>query len=257
MSAAAAPLPATETLAEAVARQLSETGCTKRSAVRLALLAAIHDGRYAPGDLLPPERRLADDLGISLGTVQAALNELRESGRITRRRGDGTRVAAGSDNMHTTWHFRLFDRKTGQPMLWDKVEVEVSEVRAENPFAAFLGEARDFVRIRRRVIMGGHRRVGADLWIPADVARPLLRMTPTDLSQVNLRTVFAEKLGLKPVRAETEITTLRPTATQAAALALAGQKLHFQIEARIFAGDDAPLYFQRLLAAADDVKLSF
>ena len=59
---------AAETLAGEVARLLSQTGCSKRTAVRLALLKAIQDGRFIPGDMLPPERLLADELGISLGT---------------------------------------------------------------------------------------------------------------------------------------------------------------------------------------------
>ena len=257
MTGATSPVTADETLADAVARLLSETGCSKRTAVRLALLKAIQDGRFNPGDMLPPERRLADELGISLGTVQAALNELRESGRITRRRGDGTRVAVGADKFRTTWHFRLLDQETGKPLFWDSAKVDVNKVGGDGPYTGFLPEAHEYVRIRRRILMGGRHRVGADLWMPAETGRPLLKMNVTDLSLINLRTVFAEKLGLKPVRVETEITTVMPEDTLAAALELRRHQPHYQIEARIFAGDDSPLYFQRVLACVDEVRLSF
>jgi len=247
------PREAAETLAGEVARLLSQTGCSKRTAVRLALLKAIQDGRFIP----PPERLLADELGISLGTVQVALRELRESGRITRRRGDGTRVTTGADKLRNTWHFRLLDRQTGSPLFWDSAKVDVNTVGGNGPFAAFLAGENEFVRIRRRVLMGGHHRVGADLWLPVETAQPLLRMNPTDLSLINLRTVFAEKLGLKPVRVESEITTVLPEDTLAAALELRQHVPHYQIEARVFGGDNAPLYFQRVLAGVEDVRLSF
>ncbi len=50
--------------------------------------AAVHDGRLAPGDRLPPIRVLADDLAVSPGTVASAYRRLRERGLVA---GEGRR----------------------------------------------------------------------------------------------------------------------------------------------------------------------
>src|SRR5215210_8878242 len=56
---------------------------------------AIRLGLLAPGARLPPERELADELGISRSTLRQALTTLVQSGHLVSRRGrsGGTFVA--------------------------------------------------------------------------------------------------------------------------------------------------------------------
>ena len=49
-------------------------------------------GRHRAGDRLPPEHEVAAMLGISRGTLRAALARLEDSGEIVRRQGSGTFV---------------------------------------------------------------------------------------------------------------------------------------------------------------------
>jgi len=65
----------------------------RRSALESALRAAIHQGRLSAGLLLPSTRGLAQELGLSRGTVTAAYNQLVEEGYLTARPGSGTTVA--------------------------------------------------------------------------------------------------------------------------------------------------------------------
>lgn len=60
--------------------------------VYLDLKAALDEGRYQPGDRLPPERDLASHYGCSLITVRRALYELTREGRLERTPGRGTHV---------------------------------------------------------------------------------------------------------------------------------------------------------------------
>jgi len=65
---------------------------TRTSAVdacETALRTAIVEGRFAPGDRLPPERSLAETLGVNRTTLRSALSRLREAGLVAPRQGDG------------------------------------------------------------------------------------------------------------------------------------------------------------------------
>lgn len=52
----------------------------------------IEGGRLQPGSRLPPERRIAESLGVSLAPVRQALLTLVAEGYLERRQGDGTFV---------------------------------------------------------------------------------------------------------------------------------------------------------------------
>ena len=62
--------------------------------VRQALAASIADGTYQPGDRLPSESRLAEDLGVNRLTVRRAIEELARAGIVESRQGSGTFVSA-------------------------------------------------------------------------------------------------------------------------------------------------------------------
>jgi DNA-binding FadR family transcriptional regulator len=85
-----APSPAVAAVFEPVqtATTLEETVERLGTAIRLGLLG--------PGDRLPPERDLADQLGIARSTLRQALTSLTESGHLVaqRGRGGGTFVSA-------------------------------------------------------------------------------------------------------------------------------------------------------------------
>lgn len=61
--------------------------------IRRALAASIRDGRWAPGDRIPPEEELAEHFGAARMTVHRALRELVDRGLVVRRRGAGSFVA--------------------------------------------------------------------------------------------------------------------------------------------------------------------
>ena len=63
---------------------------TKRQALAHRVKRLILSGRYT--GKLPSERRLAEELELSRGTINMALNELVAEGLLERRRGQGTFV---------------------------------------------------------------------------------------------------------------------------------------------------------------------
>src|SRR3954465_9482736 len=63
----------------------------KQALVRDEILGMLDELQV--GDALPPERRLATDLGVSRPTLRAVIDELVREGLLLRRHGSGTYVA--------------------------------------------------------------------------------------------------------------------------------------------------------------------
>src|SRR4051812_17570274 len=56
------------------------------------LRSLILRGEYAVGDKLPPERKLAEELGVNRASLREAIKSLEHMGLVKTRQGDGTRV---------------------------------------------------------------------------------------------------------------------------------------------------------------------
>jgi len=56
------------------------------------LRGLILKGTFGPGDKLPPERKLAEELGVNRASLREAIKALEQMGLVKTRQGDGTRV---------------------------------------------------------------------------------------------------------------------------------------------------------------------
>jgi DNA-binding FadR family transcriptional regulator len=65
---------------------------TRSSEIHARLRRDILTGAYAPGDALPSERQLSDELGASRHAVREALKRLQEAGLVVIAQGGATRV---------------------------------------------------------------------------------------------------------------------------------------------------------------------
>lgn len=84
-----------EKLITLIARALlSDSKQPRYQQIATTLAAAIESGTLLPGTALPPEPDLAERLGVSRQTVNAALSGLARRGLLVRRRRAGTFVAA-------------------------------------------------------------------------------------------------------------------------------------------------------------------
>ena len=67
----------------------------------------ILSGTLAPGDLLPSERSLSVELGVSRSVVREALGRLASMGLVRSQHGSGTRVEVPSGQQVTAAYQRL------------------------------------------------------------------------------------------------------------------------------------------------------
>lgn len=71
------------------------------------LIREIASGRIPDGTRLPAERKMAEDLGVAVGTLRRALSILEEGGLLRRIQGSGNYVQAKTDVQSVYDFFRL------------------------------------------------------------------------------------------------------------------------------------------------------
>jgi len=118
--------------------------------VRDVLVQRIVVGHWKPGATLPNETVLAQQLGISIGTVRKALDLMEVERIVTRRQGRGTFVndyAAAE----TTFPFSMFHTFDGQRISGEKRGRSISRVLATSTEAARLRLEQDdeLIRVER------------------------------------------------------------------------------------------------------------
>jgi GntR family transcriptional regulator len=73
------------------------------------LTARIGNGEWLPGAVIPSEIQLAQELGVSQGTVRKAITELVEKNVLTRKQGSGTFVSTHDHNRALFHFFHIAD----------------------------------------------------------------------------------------------------------------------------------------------------
>lgn len=118
--------------------------------VRDVLVQRIIVGHWKPGSTLPNETQLAQQLGISIGTVRKALDLMEVERIVTRRQGRGTFVNDYA-SAETTFPFSMFHNFEGQRISGTKRARSISRVSATAEEAARLGLRRgdELIRIER------------------------------------------------------------------------------------------------------------
>ena len=242
---------------------------TKRSAVRLAVAQAMRDGVLRDGDLLPPEKRLAEIFGVSVGTVQAALQQLQQRGEIVRRSGYGSRVVHGDGFSSAIWHFRIVDRESGRRLTVEAEQIRIDEIGGPEPdrgepadpqapvWSAFLGPDDSYVRIRRTLTMANGAAVAGRMVLRTRTAPGILEIAPEELYAVNIRSFLHDEFGVATARASTEIHCADSDAVRDLFPGRAPAAPVLELRARAVAHDDRPVYFQTIHIPSETCAFAF
>ncbi len=138
-------------------------------------------GRARPGDRLPPEKELAEGLGISRGTLRLALERLESNGEIVRRQGSGTfvgRVAsppAFSEGLEVLESYASLARRQGKRLSVRNLQIE------QAPVPGYVAEALGLRRKARATLV--HRTLLADGGVAAymrDIVHPGVDLGPVE-----------------------------------------------------------------------------
>lgn len=162
------------------------------------LIRDIAAGKLADGARLPPERDMAVDLGIAIGTLRRALQTLQEQGLLHRVQGSGNYVRARADVASVYALFRL-ELLAGGGL--PTAQVLSVDLRPKDPALPVFGPHANGHRIRRLRFLSGQPAAVEEIWLDATRADTV---TADDLSD-SLYLFYRERWGLRIARAEDRI----------------------------------------------------
>lgn len=162
------------------------------------LLREIAAGRLRVGDRLPPERAMADDLGVAVGTLRKALASLTDKGVIARHHGSGNYIK-NSGQLSGIYSFFRLERIDGGGL--PRARVLTAERMKKPHGLPTFGAHDEAIRIRRLRLLDDVIVAAEEIWLDGDYAEHL---EPEDLSE-SLYLYYREHLGLWIVGVEDRI----------------------------------------------------
>lgn len=167
-----------------------------------ALVRDIAAGRLVDGMRLPPERAMAADLGVSVGTLRKSLADLEERGLLGRVQGSGNYIREGAKRMSQYSFFRLeLPGRQGQPTA-EVLSVDRCAKEADMPP---FGRQKDGHRIRRLRHLDGTPVALEEIWLDGGAATEVAKR---DLDQ-SLYQFYRDALGVVVARVEDRLGAAR------------------------------------------------
>ncbi len=162
------------------------------------IIRDIAAGRLIDGERLPPEREMAAQLGIAVGTLRQALSDLAARGMLARVQGSGNYVRAkpNPESVYALFRLELLSGgglPTAQVLSVDRLP--------KDPVLPAFGTSPEGHRIRRLRFLSGSPVAVEEIWLDGDYLPELRR---TDLSE-SLYLFYRQRLNLWIMRAEDRI----------------------------------------------------
>jgi GntR family transcriptional regulator len=155
-------------------------------------------GRLIDGEKLRPEREMAEELGIAVGTLRKALAELQHRGLLERIQGSGNYVRAISDPKSLYAMFRLELVGGGGLPTAEVLSVDRLPKPPELPVFGTSGEAHRIRRIRR---LNSLPAAIEEIWLDGSFAETLSK----EVLSESLYLFYRTALSLWIVRAEDQV----------------------------------------------------
>ena len=136
--------------------------------VQVALTRKLAAGDWKPGEAIPSETLLAQEFGVSIGTVRKAVDELVAGNILVRQQGRGTYVAMHTED-RTLFYFFHIARKDGIKELPVHELLSFRKAKAEAEEAQRLGVGRGTptLRMHNALKLGGRPVIFDDIVVPA------------------------------------------------------------------------------------------
>ncbi|MCL4744124.1 MAG: GntR family transcriptional regulator [Burkholderiaceae bacterium] len=175
---------------------VAEGGLPKHAQLRKAILGCVNSGLLVSGSQLPPEQVLTASLGLSLGTVRRAIEQLAAARVLVREHGRGTYVASTPRAISDNWHFRFFAEGGSELLPVYSRVIERKLLRGHGPWTEALGrDAKGFVLIRRQFNIDDRFYCHSEFYLPATRFGAMMKRPIGSIEAINLKSILAEQFA--------------------------------------------------------------
>ena len=216
---------------------------TKTGQIVETIIDEIVGGRLKPGDQIDPERALTQRFGVSLGTVQRALYELRNCSIVKREQGRGTFVSPRATTVDA--RFVRFRDASGADLPIYITLLGTRRASASGPWAQFFEGAFEFRRIARIINVGGKFDLISEFVMTEDSFQALAKDGIKSLD-MNLRQAIADRLSLPTIEVKQYIRFELLPERAARALQYPTDRPGFVMELHGYSVQRRPIYYQRV-----------
>ena len=209
-------------------------------------------GEFA--DAFPGEIAIGAQYGVSRHTVRQALRRLREAGVVTAARGRVPRVSAPTEIEQPIGALYSMFSAVEAAGLEQVSVVRALDVRADGVVAARLGldGSVPLLHLERLRLAGGGPLAVDRVWLPADVARPLLR---ADFTHTALYDELARRCSIRLTGGRETLRAVIPTPAERRLLGIDERTAAFAID-RLGTADGVPLEWRHTLIRGDRFSIS-
>lgn len=188
--------------------------------VRDLMVRRLASGAWRPGKSLPNEFQLADEFGVSQGTVRKALDELAAQNLLDRRQGKGTFVAQHTAQ-RALFHFFHLVADSGERALPGARMLSLGRAKADRQEAAQLGLKTGalVVRLKRLRLLGKRVALQERITLPGALFANFTDRLPVDVPN-ELYRYYEERYGVTVARAVEKLKAVPARADEAKALGL-------------------------------------
>lgn len=205
------------------------------------LVSRISNGQWSPGELIPSEIQLAQELGVSQGTVRKAISELVEKNILTRKQGRGTFVAY-HDSQRALFHFFHIVDNAGHKVLPDSTTLSCRRKRVSRlqSIKLQLPPGSSVVNIERIRKLNGRPVILETITLPSDPFAELTRIDPHHLPNM-LYELYEKEFGTTIHSAEEQLRAVVASAYDASLLDVAPGTPLLEIDRIALTLDNTPV----------------
>lgn len=161
----------------------------------------IENGRWAPGQNIPPERILAETHNVSIGTVKKAILNLVNEGYLYRIQGKGTFVAGMTLQPESLRYYRFFDGFDDEEV---ELKVKLLDLKRTEGVKSVnhslkIKSNQDLYEIRRIFLFEKKPVVYSVSYLPYNMFDDLLKFPMQKFEKVPLYIALEESYGLPTI----------------------------------------------------------
>lgn len=179
--------------------------------IKETLLARLAADHWRPGELLPSEPKLAEEFGVSQGTIRRALDEMVSQGLLTRYQGRGTAVTE-----HTPFRFFDFLRADGARELPESktLRISVNAASRTERDALELAAGKKVIRIIRVRYLNLEPKIYETISVSRDLFSALSTMDARDVPNT-IYNYYEQKFGVPVVSKRDRLRAASATQVEA------------------------------------------